>query len=459
MNKTIALMSAATLGFAAPAFAQSANVDTDRAYAQEMISDADGRTSLLQGGTTAGHDEDGFYISSGDGNYNLYVGGLLQFRYYLNFRDSSLGGDEDFTNGFQAARTRLTFAGNVINPDLTFKVQGAYDWYGGNGEYGAGLGNSGQTSPTFGGGATGGNFRLQDAWVKYTFPDSGFFLQFGQMKTPFLHEELVDAQNQLFIERSLANEFFTGDYTQGLAVGYTEDVFRIIGAVSDGARASNSDYNSSIEADIALTARAELKFAGADWERFNDFTSWQGSDFAGYVGAAVHWQQNGETGQGFAPPPVAPGVDPSPNFKALLYTIDLGLEGNGWNIYAAFIGSNLDLDFSPIGNLNNYAVIVQGGVFLMEQFEIAARYDGIFVDSDLGLTDDTLSFITAGVNYYFVPESQAAKLSADVVVSLNTTSGLVGVGGLPVLPQTRHGVLGNTDSGEVSLRLQFQLVF
>src|SRR5262245_47882484 len=73
--------------------------DEIRATVNEVLSDAESRTSLLAGGD-AGHDNRGFFIA-GDG-FRLNVGGLLQFRYVLNFRDD-VNADE-FQPGFQDRR-------------------------------------------------------------------------------------------------------------------------------------------------------------------------------------------------------------------------------------------------------------------------------------------------------------------------------------------------------------------
>ena len=125
MTKVTTLMLAAGLAAAAPAFAQT-STDTVRAQVAEMMADAETRSSLLAAGD-AGHD--GRFFIAGDG-FRLNIGGQIQFRYVLNFRDDENNGD-DFSNGFQTRRTKLDFNGEIRN-DWFFRVLGAFDREGGS---------------------------------------------------------------------------------------------------------------------------------------------------------------------------------------------------------------------------------------------------------------------------------------------------------------------------------------
>src|SRR5688572_8137802 len=63
-----------------------ASNDEVRAIVAEMMADAQGRSSLLQGGATAGHDGR-FFVASPDGSFRLNVGGQIQLRYLVAFDD------------------------------------------------------------------------------------------------------------------------------------------------------------------------------------------------------------------------------------------------------------------------------------------------------------------------------------------------------------------------------------
>lgn len=397
--------SACALGVA---FAAHAESESDAAMA---------RLAELRAGATAapaaGHDGSAFYVGSDDGAYKLKVGGMMQFRYVLNFRDEPTDTDEDVTNGFQLRRTRLEFAGNVINKDTTFLVQTDFN-------------------------RSGGTATVLDAWVRHALNES-WGLRFGQFKLPLLREELVSGKRMLAADRSITNGVFTQARSQGVQIEYDGDRARFAAAFSDGLNTLNTDFDSSSEADYALTGRVDVRFAG-DWKQFADFTSWRGSDFAAMLGAAAHWQGGGSTGG-------------TTDTDVLEYTVDLSLEGNGWNAFGAFIGRNTD----PSGGeeADDFGVVVQGGVFLTQKTELFARYDVVIPDDNRGSGDEDFSTVTVGVNHYFVEKSHAAKFTADLLYFLDAqadSSALVG-------RSTGVGLLPDAEDGQVAARFQFQLLF
>lgn len=427
--KSIAFAAGAAFGLATGAMAQNTSLDLDRAYSAELNADAAARTSQLQGGT-AGNDGF-FYIGDGTGNYRLNMSGILQFRYSVNIRDNkptnAAGGtDDDNTIGFNVPRGQLRWHGNIINPNWKFRIQGEF--------------------------AENTNLTLQYAYGQYDFENmEGGFIRFGQFKLPILSEELIAPEFQLAAERSVTNEFFSQQYSQGIMFGYMSNSFAVHAAFSDGVGSANTAFNSATEADYALTGRFDYKFEG-DWDRFDDFTSWRGDDLAARVGAAFHWQSSGDTN-----PSAADNTD------FFLYTVDAAVEGNGWNLYAAFVGSTMDPGGAS-NDIDHYGAIVQGGIFLAEQWELFARWDALFLD-DAVLpvnADDDLHFLTFGVNYYFVPMSHAAKFTLDTVWSLNTTAPAAGVAGTTSTfgNDTRlTQILGDTDDGEFVLRAQVGIAF
>jgi len=417
---------ALSLGMASTVLAQSS---MDQAAAAERNAAAAGRSSF-QGGTGA----------------TMNVGGLIQFRYNANFRSddgTNITRDDDTTIGFSNARTKIWFKGD-INSDLSYGVMGAFD----NG--------------------SSGSFNLDDAYFVYKFSDM-FSVKGGQFKLPVLREELVADSNQLAVDRSLTNQVFTQGRSQGVSLNFKSgDNFRGSAAFSDGLRTKNTDFNSSSESDWAVTGRVEFKWAG-DWDRFADFTSFKGQGNAGMVGAALHYQASQNTGD---------GIDSSLNTAAsafMLYTIDAALEGDGWNLYGALIGSFNDPDNAGEDSTNTFGLVVQGGVFVADQWELFGRWDAIFADKDAGsgpqLDPKTFHFITAGVNYYLIPGKHTMKFTLEGIVALNETAALrstdptSGAGGSSAsgfgssLPFTNGSILGDVDSGEFSLVAQVQVLF
>jgi hypothetical protein len=434
---------ALSLGGVNAALAQQQNSDEVRAIVAEMLADAQTRSSLLAAGG-AGHDGQ-FYLANADGSFRLNVGGQIQFRYIADFTDEGDGDDDPFTgatddieNGFQTRRTKLVFDGNIVNTDWTYKVQGNFAR------------------------DQGGGFGLEEAWVGYNF-GNGWKAQWGQFKLPFGREELVSSRRQLAVERSIVNEIFNQDYSQGVQLSYEDLDWRFAAAFSDGFASRNTDYVNpdagpgtiDAEADLAGTARFEYKFAG-DWKQFEDFTSEQGAPYAAMVGAAGHWQQD------------ANSSSPSDtDFQYLGYTFDVSLEGDSWNLFGAFHGRHADgrtaITMRPpeeIGDVDDFGIVLQGGYRFAKDTEVFARWDGLFLDEDLFTDENQFNFLTVGLNQYYA--GHAAKATIDLVYALEETSAIAGnLNAFPNggFPSTAVGISGDDDEGEIALRLQFQLLF
>ena len=417
-TRVLVLLAGAALSIGAPALAQNASLDSGRAYAAELVNDSATRSSLLQGGGGgAGHDSNGFSIGDGSGNNQLYLGGAVQFRYQHNFRDEDAAGENnDFTHGFSNNNVRFWTWGHVWSKDLTYKIQFHHD-------------------------ETDG-WNLEDAWGQYAF-ENGLAVRWGQFKAPVFREESIDSEKQLGIDRSNANEYFTQGYSQAVALVYASDSFKLTGAFGDGANTANTDFNSDAEADYALTARVDFKIAGADWDRFNDFTSFRSQDDAGLVGAAVHWQDGGETG----------GTNDT---EFLAYTVDASWEGAGWNVFGAFLGASIE-DNTNATEEDRFGGVIQGGVFVSDQVELFGRWDGIFWDDDAADRDDN-HFISAGVNYYISPESHAVKFTGQLTWALNETAFDDGTGTF-VSGFSNNSILGQAEDDEITLGFQMQVMF
>jgi len=394
---------------------------------REVLADADTRASLLQDGLTAGYDR-GFFIKSNDGAFTLKINGEEQTRFIYNTQDADEGSSTDDDEvGFQIRRARLAFSGNVISPDLTYRLRLAYD-------------------------RGSGNVSFDDAWFAYKLNDD-WKIQLGQFKPQFIREESVGGFSQLAVERSYLADYFTIDYTQGAELSYTgSDRFRAFVAVHDGSYAANTEFNAD-RTETALSGRAEFLLAG-DWRQFSDFTSFSGNKLGILVGIGAAYEI-GERGRGTANPDV------------LKYSADVSAEFGGANLFAAFYGQQFD-DNDKAGlptnldDANQIGFVVQGGVFLIpDKFELFARYewidfDGAYYRSSGGGTqggtgdlagNDDLSLVTVGGNWYF--KKHNAKFTVDLVWALDPVP--VGNSGA--------GILASSEDDQVSLRSQLQFVF
>ena len=117
MKNVIGLLLVA--GLAAPAIsAEPVSRDEVRAMVAEMMSDAETRSTLLQGGATSGYDRN-FFLASADNKYRLNISGFTQIRYTANYSDSvDEGTGNDYRGGFNLRRTVVGFNGNAGSENL-----------------------------------------------------------------------------------------------------------------------------------------------------------------------------------------------------------------------------------------------------------------------------------------------------------------------------------------------------
>ncbi len=369
-----------------------AQTDASRAYAADLLADADGRTSTLSAAPST-----------------VEWGGVVQFRYVYNSRDGVAGGD-DTAVGFQNSRTTL-WATGTVGEDWIYRVQGNFE-------------------------REGGAFILEDAFFANKI-DENWLVGAGQLYFPVLWEDYVDRWHQLAADVSVLDATFRPGRVQGAFFHYSGDSFRAWGAVHDGAGSVNSDFTSMSESDVAVTGRAEYMWAG-EWARFNDFTSFRGSDFAGKVGACLHWETGGET---FA----------TPDRDLVLGTIDAALEGDGWNAFGAFVWVAVDPAMGM--STDDYGFLAQAGVFLSDSTEFFGRYDVVLPDDDRAGDPNSFSTVTVGLNHYFLPESHAAKLTLDTQFFLDEQATSI------VPPNSQIGLLSDGSGDQFVVRLQMQIVF
>ncbi|MFN7441259.1 MAG: porin [Phycisphaerales bacterium] len=448
---------------------QGVNRDEVRAIVSEMLSDAETRSSLLQGGGTAGYDK-GFFLASSDNNFRLNIGGLVQFRHVSNFRsDQGAKGvvasdTRTATNsGFDLRRAAVTFSGHAVRPDLKYTVRLLTE--------------------------TTGGVAIDDAFVSYNL-GNGWYVKGGQFTLGFMRESMADDSVGIAAERSIVEAAFGGDRTQGIEAGWSDPQYAFMLGFHDGMNSSNSAWNTEStgfggasiaprgERAYAINARGEWVFSGKR-EDLADYTAQQGQALTGVFGAAINWQQSRRIDTNLVTDSTFRDND------TLSYTVDLQVENAGFGFYTAFVGqwNQGKLDNTGAANngteqsANNLGLVVQGSYRFTPEFELFARYDGLFLAKKQGgletggispardLRSRNYSFVTFGGNYYFA--GHAAKFTLDCVMGLNRTrsltdatpgtfTDLVETG---FLPNTNLGLLGTAKGLEAAVRAQFQLMF
>ena len=447
MKKTLllSLLAGAAMSNVALADDQGVSRDEVRAMVADMLADADTRSSLLQGGGVAGYDK-GFVVRSPDGNYSLKINGLVQFRHVVNYRntegDAGVFGQvdsdnltngvdqkgDDFNQAFQLRRTQVDFSGNLINSDLTYKIQ-VQQTNGSSGLY------------------------TTDSWAEYNL-GQGFKIRGGNYKVNFLKEELNSTGLTLAAERGIVNAYLTQGYSSAVGLSWAIDDtldFYLDFGNGFGTAGASSSSNAKDTAEYALTSRINWIIEGSRAD-LADYTSKPGSSTSAQIGAAAHYQES-QRGAG--------SVGAVPNFPTNKYfaaTADGQIEGGGFSLFVAGVGKFED---TTNGNTSIYGVTAQGAWRWDEAPEVFVKYDGIYTSNDT-YRPENYNFITFGFNNYFA--GHAAKLTLDAVVALNATQAPISTavgekGALPGLLNSGTGLNGSGKAGEVAVRAQFQLMF
>lgn len=350
------------------------------------------------------------FVIEDEAGPSLKIGGYMMFRYGASFADEINATDRDIAAGFMMRRAKISMESNFADDRAHTKFVLATD-------------------------RSTGTVYLEDAYVEYDATDT-VKLRAGQFKMGLLREENTSSTRQLAAERSTTNRAFTQGFSQGVqATIDPNDNSRWTFSINDGLGQANTSFTSD-SADFAATGRYDHFFQG-NKRRFRDMTSFRGSDFVSTIGGAVHFETGGET-------------IGSTDQDLLQWTVDGSLEGDGWNGYGAFIGRTTDT--AGMDEYTDWGVIAQGGYFIADDKELFARYDALIPDGDRA-TDELFQTITGGINWYLVPESHSAKVTADVGVSFGEQD-------MSIAPATSAtGLVATSDDSQVVARVQILLQF
>jgi hypothetical protein len=395
-----------------------------RGIVQDVLADADTRTSFQSSGAMAGWNK-GFFLASPDGNFKLNVTGFMQVRWTANHANGDNATSTNGNNyewGWENANTYLDFSGNVVDPSWTYHIRGNFA-----------NGASGVMGLTF-------------ASVTKDL-GNGMGVTVGQFRGPWLRETLVDDPYQLGVDRSIMNSYFTQDFNQGLQFNYESDAFRANAYIGDGivaangtvpggaafVNSANTPWNGT-QTNYAIAARGEYKISG-NWADFDNFTSFRGEEGGMMVGAAAFYERGNQN--------AGAGLD---GVKGYGLTADFSWEMGGANLFASFVWTGADGD--NINNANPWGLNIQGGYFVTDDIEVFGRYD--LLDYDLAVSSDTSKYngFTVGANYFF---------SANVKATVEWATNFKSFGNNNYSQGFRMDNAG--EKNQWALRAQLQLMF
>jgi hypothetical protein len=435
-----------------------------RGIVQDVIKDAKMRGQFADG-PEVGY-KDGFYIQTADKNFKLVIGGFAQIRYEAALQNGYNGrtvapgkGSQGNTSGFDIRRARISFSGNVMSPDLTYKFEG--DFYGSS--FLTGANSTGAT------GQSSGGFTVTDAYVAYRFTDM-FRMKVGSYKVPFAKAELTSDTNIGLAARP--EELFPFDPVRSLGLSLYGDIIQDkLGyevAVNDGGNANlfrrDDTVGSLNNIDNRFGFYGRVQWAGSG--KLADFTDEpdlrkDNREFIWLLGGAVGYEsQNNATtsfpspqsttvisgvsggGSGFVAPYTLNGdlfrgtIDWSAKYQGLSMLAALyGQQVNGNNGASAVPGIAVDSSFFQWGGYG------QVGYFVIPQkLEVVGRAGALATEGghDIG------EFYTAGANYYVFGNN--FKIMGDVTYTPEAA-----------YTDSSENLLLNTH--DVIFRLQLQLKF
>jgi hypothetical protein len=431
---------------------------------QDVLADADTRASLQGTGATAGFDN-GFFLSSADGNFRLNVGGTASARFTYNNRQDSYNttnGTYDNNWGFAIRHTGLSFDGYMFDPS----------W-----KYGVSLAIYDETAIVPSSlGYNNGQVFLLDAYVMKDFGD--FYVQAGQFKSAITRQGSLNLWDLQMVDMANVDYLFGTQWTQGIKFGFDNDMMRAHVTYSEGVGGNSPTLNSqftnygtsqtggsygtaSPANQLAFDGRAEFKLGGT-WAQFDDEQSWQGEEFGLLIGVGGYWQKGRVT------PNTATAPANNQNFGGQSWglTADATADFGGFNLFGAlyYAGTN-GYNTSATAVSDSWGFQVQGGAFVSEDMEIAARYEyGDLGTASTGGNVPTESIISAGLNMYF--SKNRVKWQSDLGYSFDALSATGGVnnqgGGWAVsgtgwLPDS--GPNNASNGGEWLIRSQFTVTF
>jgi phosphate-selective porin OprO/OprP len=462
-----------------------------RGIVQDVLADADTRSSLQAAQATAGWNK-GFFLASPDGNFKLNVGGQLQTRWaynWLSTRDmnnSSTNGVNTFNTagvskaayGFEVRRAKLEFSGHVVDPSWQYAVTLAYQqFFGQNNSAPAANGLAGGGGVSQGDNFAGG-IGLENAYIKKDL-GNGFSVQVGQFKSPFLREWLVSSKYQLAVERSLVETLFSTGWTQGLQLNWNNDNLRAMVSYNDGA--NNANLGSASGTNVsgggvtnngvgftqwAFTGRVEFMAFG-NWAQFDDLTSMRGEGSGLLVGGGINWQRGGEQEANVVGGPGSGNADG----EFFSWTVDATWDLGGANLYGAWVmNTSYSLPASQ-GDINSYGIVLQGGYFITDAIELFARWEWYCISNKntneagndinaagtFGPNAAAVNNIgTVGANWYL--SGKNVKWTTDFGVSWNPVTFQNGLFGQNIAGAD-YRTEGANGGGQITIRSQIQLLF
>ena len=277
--------------------------------------------------------------------------------------------------------------------------------------------NAGKTVGTVSN-SLGGVPQLEEAWAKYHFHDTPFYVKAGQMHDPLAHEEIIGSKYEITAERSLQNDIFSNvdAFTEAVTFIYDPKAeFRFEGGVNHGIRGANTNFqdfpNNGNGYDWGVAGRAEYKVFG-NWKDYDQLTAYGDKADLLVFGAGADYSEAGKDAQFTHALDVQYG---SPT-GLFLYGSYIGryTRRNIGIPSAGAVGTSYGTPARAGENTYEPSVLAQASYALDEHWEPFVRYEYLHLQGTPAGSDNNVHEVTGGVNYWF--HGHNAKLTTQVHV-------------------------------------------
>lgn len=371
----------------------------------QIQSDADEQSKLFDSGQiTAGYANRRFFIQSDDGNFVLRPWIHIEIRDSTSWRQNfyPTNNADDTENGFEIRRARLGFDGNLFSPDFTYFINWATNRENSTltvtNSAGATVGTT--TSPV------GGLPVLEEAWAKYNFHNTPWYIHVGQMHDPLDHENIVGSKYRA-PEASLQGDIFgnTDTFTQAATVIFdNKGSVRVEAGVTDGIRAANTNFedspNTGVAYDGGVAGRVEWKLMG-NWKDYDQLTALGDKKDLVVIGSGYDYSYAGGGYNQLSHTIDFQYGSPSGLFAYICYfgrytEHNVGIP-NTSGVSASFGSSTPDLHkdtYEP-------SIDAEFAYLMCGHFEPFARYEYMYLRGTPAGSQNNVTDISLGLNYYF----------------------------------------------------------
>jgi hypothetical protein len=366
---------------------------------------------------TAGFDTNSYhplFIQSKDGQFKLNIGLYSQVRYNMNWRASLPDSIENFTRGYNLARTRIFLEG-----DITDKMYYHFRM---------------NINPS-------GNFELMVAYLQFNI-NKKWNLRVGKQFMALGREDWMYPENLASMEFS-AHDFTFAIWTSfGLQVRNTpNDNMRYWLGISNGAYGARKSFPQPTDSDVLLTGRFEWNVQGVNWDDWDDMLGRKGRDFGILVGFGA--------GQLYRSDKTAIKTEAS---SASQFNLDLTVSGDGFQFFAQGSVTNLhyepgvEADYFPFGA---YATM---GYWVGDKWFPYARFDMVSAGNKSGTWED---YVSPGIGFSYYPFSwtNRIRLTAEYNFLGSTLNKTI------VTPDGQLGLVESSYGSQQSVRFQLQFGF